>query len=141
METNVISAELFKKRLVDLCVRGGLTGLPRKEQDRHILFKSIVLNLKRDRSYTDSEINDALRSWIVNIGDKIEIDHVLLRRSLVDENYLERESDGSAYRMTDAGNTRFSYDNEIDQIDIPELIIVGRELLERKKREYMERNR
>ena len=44
--TQSLSAEQFSKRLVNLCLRSGLGGMPKDETDQHILLKSAVLLVK-----------------------------------------------------------------------------------------------
>ena len=98
----------FEKRLEVLCLKGGGLGLPGKDRDQHILFKSMVLLLDAQRSYSEKEINAAMKQWLVKIGRAIDIDHVTLRRYLVDEEYLLRDSAGSVYRVNDKhGTDRF----------------------------------
>jgi hypothetical protein len=42
-----ITREYFIKRLIDLCLRSGLSGYPTDIIDQHILFKSAALSLER----------------------------------------------------------------------------------------------
>ena len=94
-----ISVPEFKKRLAQLCLTSKSPELPRRQRDRQIVFKSIALRLSKGRAYTEQEINRALANWTVEIGHSPEVDHVTLRRSLIDEKYLERSEDGSLYRL------------------------------------------
>ena len=95
-----ISATEFKKRLAQLCLTSNSPELPRRQRDRQIVLKSIALCLSKDRAYTEQEINAALASWTAEVGHSLEVDHVTLRRSLIDEKYLERSEDGSLYRLS-----------------------------------------
>lgn len=95
-----ISVPEFKKRLAQLCLTGKSPELPRRQRDRQIVFKSIALRLSKHRAYTEQEINRALANWTVEVGHSLEVDHVTLRRSLIDEKYLERSEDGSLYRLS-----------------------------------------
>jgi hypothetical protein len=90
----------FKNRLAVLCLQGGGRGLPRKPRDRHILFKSVTLLLDPKKSYAETEINQQLGQWLAEIGQTVEVDHVTLRRYLVDEGYLERDPAGKNYRVS-----------------------------------------
>ena len=94
-----ISTTEFKSRLETLCLKGGGHGLPRKPHDQAILFKSITLTLDPQRDYTEAEINEALAKWLADIGQAVEIDHVSLRRYLVDAGYLRRDPGGRSYRI------------------------------------------
>lgn len=74
--------------------------MPRRQRDRQIVLKSIALCLSKDLTYTEQEINAALADWSAAVGHALEVDHVTLRRSLIDERYLERSEDGSLYRLS-----------------------------------------
>ena len=130
----MISADQFKSRLEVLCLRGGGRGLPRKPRDRHILFKSIVLMLDPEKIYSETEINRGIETWLAEIGQTVEIDHVTLRRHLVDEGYLKRDNTGATYKVSTEEMSEV-FDPAIDSL-VPELIIVAaREHMERKKRD------
>jgi hypothetical protein len=74
--------------------------MPRSQRDRQIVLKSIALCLAKNRTYTEQEINAALAAWTAEVGHSLAVDHVALRRSLIDERYLERSEDGSRYRLS-----------------------------------------
>ena len=95
-----ISALEFKKRLAQLCLTSSSPEMPRRQRDRQIVLKSIALCLSKERTYTELEINAALAEWTVAVGHSLEVDHVTLRRSLIDERYLERSDGGSLYRLS-----------------------------------------
>jgi hypothetical protein len=95
----VISAEEFVERLCKVGADRGPRRFPRTARDREILMHSIVMTLDSSRSYTERQINDALRAWNRDVAPAIEIDHVTLRRLLVDRGRLERTADGARYRV------------------------------------------
>lgn len=129
----------FMKRLVDLCLRSGLSGFPKDDVDQHILFKSAVLSIGGAGTFTEKEINEKLKYWINDISQIKNIDHVTLRRCLVDYGYMTRNNDGSCYQLSVSGPQPQLYDDKINQIDVMEVIKTGREDIARRKREYMER--
>lgn len=128
-----ITAEDFSSRLIDLCLKSGLTGLPRKARDRHILLKSVVLTLNADRRYTEDNIDDRLQFWLTDIARSIDLDRVSLHRWLVDEHYLEREKDGSAYWVAPSGPSHELFEPEIDAIDVYETIGAGLKTIRQRK--------
>jgi hypothetical protein len=67
-----------------------------KHIDRHILFISATLGLEPQRRYSESELNDELRKWTARFGRGVNLDHVSLRRFLVDEHYIRRDTTGEA---------------------------------------------
>jgi hypothetical protein len=50
-----------------------------------------------DRTYTEPEVNECLRTWLAGAGAMIDVDHVELRRWLVDAGVLARDGFGRAY--------------------------------------------
>jgi len=74
-------------------------GFPRKRRQQHVLLKSVVLLLEPGQDYPERQINDTLQKWLDTVGKSIEIDHVSLRRHLVDEGYLIRDRAGRRYRV------------------------------------------
>ncbi len=136
-----ITRKYFTKRLVDLCLRSGLSGFPTNNEAQHILFKSAVLTLGQADSFTEKEINEKLKYWIDNISQIKDIDHITLRRSLIDTGYLTRNNDGSCYQISQSGPQVQLFDDTIDQIDIMEVMKTAREEIARRKREYMKKSR
>lgn len=95
----MISLDEFVERLIKIGADRGPRGLPRRQRDRQILMKSILLMLDSGRSYTEPEINELLRTWNAEVAPAIQTDHVSVRRMLVDYGHLERTADGRAYRV------------------------------------------
>jgi len=135
-----VTREIFKKRLVDLCLRSGLAGFPKDHVNQHILFKSAVLTIGEPGSLTEREVNEKLIFWLSHISRIKEIDHITLRRRLVDTGYLTRNNDGSCYQVSPSGSGQQLFDHTVDQLDILEVINSGREEIDRRKREYMEKS-
>ena len=116
-----ISASEFKQRLAQLCLTSNSPDLPRRQRDRQIVLKSIALRLSKDRTYTEQEINAALAGWISEVACSFEVDHVALRRSLIDEKYLDRSEDGKLYRLSIPSCADW-FAPEVDEID-PAIVI------------------
>ena len=57
----------FEARLSAVC-GGGVIVLPRKQRDRHILFRAIAQTLESKSPYSERELNSSLREWIGSIG-------------------------------------------------------------------------
>lgn len=69
-------------------VKGGkLTGVPAQATRRRMLLEHVVRSFEPGREYPEREVNSVLRAWTEGGG----IDHVSLRRYLVDEGLLSRE--------------------------------------------------
>jgi hypothetical protein len=132
-----ITREVFVKRLVNLCLRGELAGLPKDETDRHILLKSARMLLGGPGTYTEKEINDRLQGWVDQVCSGPGVDRVSLRRYLVDYGYLARSSDGARYQVGSGDPVPF--EPEVDQVDVVETVRAAKEEKECKKREYLNR--
>lgn len=135
--SNAITADEFKKRLFELCSLSGLSGLPRKIRDRHILLKSVALLLDKTQEYSEGEINQELQSWLTNVGCSIELDHVELRRRLIDHEYLGRSKDGSRYWVAVSSRQQMAFEHEIEEVDVPLLIKQSNQASLEKKKLYL----
>jgi hypothetical protein len=51
------------------------------------------------RSYSEGDVNDALRAWLAREGSMLAVDHVELRRWLVDCSVLVRDDYGRTYAL------------------------------------------
>ena len=122
----------FKNRFVSLIVGG--QGFPKKPLDRHILFISAALGLEPQRQYTESELNVELRKWTSRFGDAVNLDHVTLRRFLVDEGYLNRDTAGTSYELTTGWP--YAFDPSIKVLDLDALIEEARAERELRKQQY-----
>jgi hypothetical protein len=138
MSDERITPEQFEKRLVDLCVSGGLTGLPRRPVDREILYTGVLATLPRDRTYTQEALNAELGSWLVRIAESLEVDHVTLRREMVDRGFLVREPDGSRYRAVVPDWWSTAFDEAVLEVDVSEVVERGRDQRQRRKRAHAE---
>jgi hypothetical protein len=76
---------------------GRLIGVPAQVTRRRMLLEHVVQSFEPGRDYSEKEVNAVLRAWTEG-GDTQGIDHVSLRRYLVDEGLLSR--DGSTYRRS-----------------------------------------
>ena len=132
-----VDASQFKDRFASLVLGG--QGFPKKGVDRLILFISAALGLEPQRQYSDSEINDELRAWTARFGGRVSLDHVTLRRFLVDEGYLNRDTAGTSYELTTGWPHTF--EPSIATLDLEALVEEGRAARELKKQQYMRKSR
>jgi hypothetical protein len=65
---------------------GRLVGVPAQASRRRMLLEHVVQSFEPGRDYTEREVNAILRAWTEGGG----VDHVSLRRYLVDEALLSR---------------------------------------------------
>ncbi len=133
---SIVTVDEFKSRLEALCAKKGGRGLPKKRRDQQILFKSIMLLLDPATEYTETELNQRLENWLAEVGQTVELDHVSLRRHLVDEGYLNRDKAGVTYRVSVEGMAGL-FDPAIDKLDPAAVLEEARQRRELKKREYL----
>jgi hypothetical protein len=131
-----VAADQFTNRFVTLILGGRV--MPKKLLDQHVLFFSATLALEPGRVYTEKEINEILGAWSTRFGGNFDLDHVTLRRYLVDAGYLERDDSGASYRLGQ-GETAFAFDESIKQLDLAELISEAVRARELRKQQYMKR--
>jgi hypothetical protein len=140
MDTNnLMDREAFLKRLLTLCLKSGLTDFPKGIRDQHILLKSAIMGLDPSRTFSEKEINDHLKTWLVRVCQIKVIDQVIMRRFLIDAGYLTRTKDGATYQVSASGPHNRYFDKSVEQIDIQVEIERAREEFERKKRDYLEK--
>ena len=63
-----------------------------------------------------------LKGWLALAGPRVELDHVSLRRSLVDEGYLVRDAAGVAYEIRRGGRTGTPFAAEVDELDVAAIL-------------------
>lgn len=74
---------------------GQLQGFPKHPGQRDTVLAIAATRLIRRRPYPEWEINEALAGWLASV--RADIDHVTLRRRMVDLGFLKRRADGSVY--------------------------------------------
>jgi hypothetical protein len=129
----MITVDEFVERLCRIAADRGPRRFPRKPRDRQILIKSILMLINSDRTYSEPEINALLRAWRRDVAPAIEIDHVTLRRLLVDHGHLERTADGRAYRVGFPARA-VAFGLEVDDVDVRTTIAAYREHMSRRRR-------
>jgi len=72
---------------------GRLVAWPSKQKAQKQAIAYLAARFDRDREYAEREVNELLRGW--HTFD----DWALLRRMLYDWRFLDREADGSRYRL------------------------------------------
>lgn len=137
MKSNDISSEYFKKRLVDLCLRSGMTDFPNKYQDQLILLKSIANMFTLNKEYTENEVNEVIKNWQTSADIFIYWDFMMLRRRLVDVKLLGRNPNGSCYWLNPTGPEGIAFDPAINQVIINEVLSEGRRFIAQKKAQYL----
>ncbi len=128
----------FRERFVALFFGG--QDLPKKPLDRQIVLISALLGLERGRKYSESELNAELQKWVISFGRRYNLDHVTLRRYLIDERYLVRDSAGGAYELAAPEARPYMFDATLMNLDLGALIAEAQAARELKKQQYLRGN-
>ena len=81
-------------------------------------------------------MNGVIEKWLSDAGQSLEIDHVTLRRTLVDEAYLTRAVGGATYELGKSSNIQFSFSEDISTIDVELLIREAMQEIARRRERY-----
>jgi hypothetical protein len=117
MSEPAISAQEVRSRLAALCLGGGRETFPRNHRDRAILFQSVLRMLPGEELLDAATVGAGLQRWISEVAPHMGVDHVTLRRMLVDAGYLARDDAGSWYRTCPGGSGRFTFGPGVEEVD------------------------
>ncbi len=133
--THITDAQ-FHERFSSLYFSG--QDLPKKPLDRHIVLISAILGLTPEHVYTEDAINAELQKWVLSFGKRYSLDHVTLRRYLIDEKYVVRSASGDAYQLGALGSRPFTFDATLFNLDLMKLIDEAKAARELKKQQYLQ---
>ncbi len=74
---------------------GRLQCFPKNPDHLNMVLAIAASRIARRRPYAEWEVNEALTGWLDSV--RAAIDHVTLRRRMVDCGFLKRTTDGSRY--------------------------------------------
>ena len=89
-------------RFRKLAIKRGLTPgalLDASPGDFDLLLLAVRHEFAMARSYTERDVNELLRNWLQSAGGMLDVDHVELRRWLVDLAIFTRDAYGKAYSL------------------------------------------
>ncbi len=138
MEQRIIDEAVYRKRMMALCVRCALPGLPRKRIDRAIMLKSLIQRFSFGVEYREKEVNSIIDAWLMGVAPSMNSDFVTLRRLLVDEGIFERDAQGSSYTLKSTGVRGFEFSSDVDRIEIESELGLARKDLAERRREHLE---
>lgn len=92
--------ERFIERLPHLCIGARMRSFPKSLQDLDFFLQSVASEIPREPVLSERWVNAAILRWLDSVGLHVEIDHVNIRRRLVDYGYLSRTRDGRQYSLT-----------------------------------------
>ena len=112
----MVAIERFRK----LAIKRGLTPgalLDASPEDFHLLLLSLRREFAIAREYNERGVNELIASWLSSAGGMLDVDHVELRRWLVDMAILSRDAYGRAYSVAALPAHLSRLDADIAQLD------------------------
>lgn len=88
-----------QKVLRRMLANGPLTSLPRQPRDLEVLLALTASRFEPGKIYSEAGVNDRLQNWLAPFSSPFGLDHVTIRRCLVDAGLLARDKAGSKYRV------------------------------------------
>lgn len=99
VQGRTVEAERALKRML---ANGPLTAIPKRARDQDLLALMAAARFKAGVTYREGEVNDILAAWLATFSAPYGIDHVTLRRMMVDARVLVRTTSGSTYGVNGA---------------------------------------
>jgi hypothetical protein len=112
---------------------GPLTAVPKRLSDQHLLVALAAAQFEMGKVYCESEINEKLLAWLETFCEPDGLDHVTLRRMLVDSRLLIRTKSGSTYELNHQKLAEVAAVGEIDPRAVLEEIRGERESRKRTR--------
>ena len=82
--------------------KGPLDRWPKRRGDLDMLLALACGAFERRRAYREDEVNERLNDWLARFTVPGVLDHVTIRRLMIDARLLLRDSAGRAYRLNPA---------------------------------------
>ena len=125
--------ETTHRALKRLLVNGPLIGLPARPGYQALLLHLAAARFEARKAYRESEVNDVLRSWLQTFCAPFGIDHVTMRRLMVDSGLLTRDKAGSIYRINPKTIGDLDTDRAIEPAQVLAEIEIEREARKRRR--------
>jgi hypothetical protein len=120
-----------RRALRRLLANGRLTMLPKHPADQLLVATLAASRIEAGKAFTEQEVNDRLIEFLE--GMPFGIDHVTLRRLLVDSRLIVRTTTGSTYLVNPAKVAEIKAASEIDPAQVVAEVAEERE---RRKRQH-----
>lgn len=117
----MITKSQFETSIAKTFASGSSFDYPRKPQDRVVFLGALSICLMRRESYDEAELNDAIVDWLRGFGSTTALDHVTLRRYLVDAGYLRRDEAGLRYSV-DGAALAAEFEESVLSLDAHEVV-------------------
>ena len=125
--------ETTHRTLRRLLANGRLVAVPKRLADQEILLALAASRLDPRETFSESEVNERLKGWLQTISEPFGIDHVTIRRMLVDSGLLARTTSGSTYRVNREMASRLEEVRDLDVADVLSEIASDRDHRKRQR--------
>lgn len=125
--------EKAHRTLKRLLANGPLTAVPKRPSDQDLLVAMAASQFEPQRTYRESEVNEKLKAWLQTFCEPFGIDHVTLRRLLVDSRLMSRTKSCSMYRVNVERTEETEALGAIDPVHVLAEIRVERESRKRQR--------
>lgn len=99
---------------------GAVERVPKNRKDAEIFLALAAARVDSQVVMSEPELNEQLAEWLDGVANQNALDHVTLRRYLVDFAFLFRDPDGQRYRTNQAVISRY--------IDVDARTVLPREI-------------
>lgn len=93
----MVNKQQTEKVLRRLLKGGVMKRMPRNRKDTKIFLALAASSFDPQNSYSENEINEHLIEWMADFTRPSALDHVTIRRCLIDHYFLSRDQSGSSY--------------------------------------------
>ena len=93
----MVNKQQAEKVLRRILKGGVMRRMPKSRKDTEIFLALAASSFDPQVAYSESEINEHLIEWMADFTRPSALDHVTVRRCLIDHYFLLRDQSGSSY--------------------------------------------
>ena len=93
----MVNKQQTEKVLRRILKGGVMRRMPKSMKDTEIFLALAASSFDPQFAYSESEINEHLIEWMEDFTRPSALDHVTVRRGLIDHHFLLRDQSGSSY--------------------------------------------
>lgn len=99
-----------------------------------------MISLFKEENYTEKQVNGIIKDFISKVPG-IKVDHVKIRRALVDEEFLIRTPSGSTYTVNRDCEALKKFSNSINELDYLSFINGARKEIEERRKKFTQQSK
>ena len=123
----------YERALKRMLANGPLTAIPKRPGDQDLLATLAAARFDAEKTYREADVNEILKAWLSTFCEPYGIDHVTLRRMLVDARLLVRTTSGSTYRVNRA---RMARAEDLAEVDLAKMLADVRAQRDARKKQH-----